>query len=88
MKLRVARQAAKFEVSTGQEVNMIQQIGETAGKVWKYLSEHSDVTLEQISKELKLNESLTPMAIGWLAREGKLVFEKDGKTTKIWLVAE
>ena len=67
---------------------MMQQIGKTAGKVWKYLSEHPGVTLEQVSKELKLKESLTPMAIGWLAREGKLAFEKDGKTTKIWLVAE
>ena len=88
MKLRVARNAAGIEFSTGQEVKMIQEIGESAGKLWKYLSEHPGVTLEQVSKKLKLKESLTAMAIGWLARERKLAFEKDGKATKISVVAE
>jgi hypothetical protein len=72
----------------GEEINMTQQIGETAGCVWKYLIEHPSVQLERISKDLKLKNTLVFMATGWLAREGKLTFEGDGKTTKISLVAE
>jgi hypothetical protein len=71
-----------------EEINMTQQIGEAAGRVWKYLSEHPDVHLEHLSKDLKLKDTLVFMATGWLAREGKLAFEEDGKTTKISLVAE
>jgi hypothetical protein len=62
---------------------MIYEIGESAGKVWQYLNEHPASTPEQINKVLKLKENLLYMAIGWLAREGKLAFDVRGKTTKL-----
>ncbi len=64
---------------------MIREIGESAGEVWRYLNEHPPTTLEQINKSLKLSESLFFMAIGWLVREDKLAFEREGKTTKLSL---
>ncbi len=64
---------------------MIHEIGESAGELWRYLNEHPPTTLEQINKSLKLSESLFFMAIGWLAREDKLAFEGEGKTTKLSL---
>ena len=67
---------------------MIYEIGESAGKVWQYLSEHPGSTPEHIGKALKLKESLLYSAIGWLSREGKLSFEEHGKTTKLSLSAE
>jgi Winged helix-turn-helix domain (DUF2582) len=67
---------------------MIQQIGENAGRVWNHLREHPGIQLEQISKELKLKDSLALMAIGWLAREGKLAFEQNGKRPRVSLAAE
>jgi hypothetical protein len=72
----------------GEEINMTQQIGEAAGQVWKYLSEHPGAHLEHLAKDLKLKDTLAFMGIGWLAREGKLVFEKDAKSTKVSVVAE
>ena len=67
---------------------MIYEIGESAGKVWQFLSEHAGSTPEHIGKGVKLKESLLYAAIGWLAREGKLSFEGHDKTTKISLSAE
>ncbi len=64
---------------------MINKIGETAGAVWKYLREHPRAQASEVKKALKLNESLLWMAIGWLAREGKLVISKGGKAVEFSL---
>lgn len=67
---------------------MIYKIGESAGRVWQFLSEHPGSALEHIQKALKLKDNLLYMGIGWLAREGKLTFETNGKTTKLSLSPE
>ena len=67
---------------------MIQQIGEAAGSVWQFLNEHPGATPEQIRKGLKMEHGLLNLALGWLAREGKLLFETNGKTIKLSLLAE
>jgi hypothetical protein len=67
---------------------MINEIGETAGKVWQYLSQHPGSTPAHIARALRVKDDLLNMAIGWLAREGKLNFELQGKTTRLTLVTE
>ena len=67
---------------------MTEEIGETAGKLWQFLKEHPSATMEQIAKELSLKEASVCMAIGWLAREGKLAFESEGKKTKLSLALQ
>jgi hypothetical protein len=52
---------------------MTHPIGETAGKVWKFLDEKGEVTLNQMKKGIKADPNLIPQAIGWLAREDKLI---------------
>ncbi len=64
---------------------MINEIGESAGRVWQYLSEHSAATPQEIKKALKLDEVMLYMAIGWLAREEKLVFSGEGSALKVSL---
>lgn len=64
---------------------MIQRIGETAGSVWQFLNEHPSATPERIAKGLKIDGSLVHLALGWLAREGKLAFEVSEKTVKVSL---
>ena len=64
---------------------MINQIGEAAGAVWKYLHEHSEAKPSDIKKTLKLNDDMLWMAIGWLAREDKLVFKGKGKAVQVSL---
>lgn len=64
---------------------MINQIGEGAGAVWKYLNEHSEAKPSEIKKTLKLNDDMLWMAIGWLAREDKLVFKGNRKMIQLSL---
>jgi len=55
---------------------MIQSIGNTAGKVWKFLNEKGEANLNQLKKGVKADPNLILQAIGWLAREDKLLIEK------------
>ena len=64
---------------------MIDQIGEGAGAVWKYLNEHPQAEPSEIKRALKLNDDVLWMAVGWLAREDKLVFNSSGKKMQISL---
>jgi hypothetical protein len=67
---------------------MNKQIGEAAGIVWQFLHEHTGATPEQIRKELKIEERLLNLSLGWLAREGKVLFEPHEKTVKLSVVSE
>lgn len=58
---------------------MINSIGETAGKVWHFLNETGEANLNQIKKGVKADPNLILQAIGWLAREDKLLVEKKGR---------
>ncbi len=49
--------------------------GTDAGKVWNSLSDGTSLTVAQISKKTKVPPSRVYAALGWLAREGKLVLE-------------
>lgn len=67
---------------------MNQEIGLNAGALWEFLTEKPSSTVEQAAKSLKLKENQVAMAAGWLAREGKLQLEQDGKATRLSLKAE
>ena len=54
------------------------EIGLNAGKIWSLLNEQGEHSVKELKKELKLTDNEFSMAIGWLAREGKIFhFEKD-----------
>ena len=55
-----------------------EEIGTLAGKVWALLNE-KPMTVKQLKTALKMKETETCCAIGWLSRESKLVVEKQGK---------
>jgi Winged helix-turn-helix domain (DUF2582) len=58
-------------------------IGDAAGTIWQYLDKHGETTLSSIRRRVKLSEQMVLMAIGWLAREGKLSFIRTGRAVKI-----
>jgi len=58
---------------------MIQSIGDTAGKVWNFLNEKGEANLSQLKNGVKADSNLVLQAIGWLAREDKLLIEKKGR---------
>lgn len=60
-------------------------IGETAGRVWDYLHANEKATLASVEKAAKAPRSTVHMAVGWLAREGKLQFHEEGRTLRLSL---
>lgn len=59
----------------------IDTIGYNAGLVWNALNEADALGLKQIKKVTKLKDKELYLAIGWLARENKIVIaeSEDGK---------
>jgi hypothetical protein len=51
-------------------------IGEAAGALWQILAEQGPAPFATLIQDVSVPESLFYMAVGWLAREGKLEFEK------------
>ena len=66
-------------------------IGFNAGLVWAALNEAETVDTKQLKKMAKLkNDRELYAALGWLAREGKLVFQpgEHGKELLVSLVQD
>ncbi len=61
------------------------QIGETAGVVWKTLSDNGPLTLAKLVKAVGGPRDLVMQAIGWLAREDKIQIEEDRRSRVISL---
>jgi len=64
----------------------IARIGTNAGKIWNALKESGEMSVSQVKKKTTLNDSETNMALGWLAREEKITFQKKGKSLNISLI--
>jgi len=54
-------------------------IGEMAGILWRYLSEHGETRIVDLAKLAELPKIGVERAIGWLAREDKVILTGDGK---------
>lgn len=55
---------------------MIEDIGRSAGIIWAFLDEQTEpVTLSKIKNGVDLSTTLIQMALGWLAREDKIIIE-------------
>ena len=52
---------------------MQKEIGTTAGAIWRALNTKGELTLDQLKKEVKGKTPVFEWAIGWLAREDKIV---------------
>ena len=60
-------------------------IGETAGRIWDYLRANGRASVASVEKAAKAPKTVTHMAVGWLAREGKLEFHEENRTLRISL---
>jgi len=71
---------------TAEPTSCIQQIGETAGEVWRVLAdEGAPMSLAQLAKRGDQPRDVIMQAIGWLAREDKVRIEENGRTRTIAL---
>jgi len=58
------------------------EIGTHAGLVFRHLTDHPATTASALRKTTGLNNREIDQALGWLAREHKLVAERDGRTVR------
>ncbi|MBQ6723718.1 MAG: winged helix-turn-helix domain-containing protein [Paludibacteraceae bacterium] len=63
---------------------MVTKIGENAGRIWGALQEGA-LDLKALKKATKLKNEELYLALGWLAREGKLTFEEKEADTIVAL---
>jgi len=66
---------------------LITEIGITAGDIWHYLDQHKKSALTQISRGIDRDRDAVLMSVGWLAREGHVIVEKEGRDFQVWLRA-
>jgi len=62
-------------------------IGEAAGDVWKVLGAKGRVALTTLPKLLDQDGALVQQGVGWLAREQKIEFEKEGRALYVKLTS-
>lgn len=54
----------------------IDDVGITAGQVWSFLKDHGPASVTIIESDVEAPKLLVHLALGWLAREGKLAVEE------------
>lgn len=63
----------------------IRTIGETAGLVWNFLRSNGESSLSALEKGVKAPRATVSMAVGWLAREGKIEVKDEKRAVRILL---
>lgn len=66
-------------------MEITENVGHTAGKVWHLLADNGPQTLAQLKKNLNGEGDVLQFAIGWLAREDKLQIVPEKKTFRVGL---
>lgn len=61
------------------------QIGITAGRLWETIGKQKRLTMAKLPTALKVQKDLALVALGWLAREGKVNLAETGKSTTLTL---
>lgn len=57
-------------------------IGANAGAIWQVLNDADAMGIKQLKKVTKLKDKEVFAAMGWLAREGKLIIAEDPEDAK------
>lgn len=63
------------------------EIGTAAGEVYTCLASNGGASISALKKATGHKDLTVALAIGWLAREGKVAREVDGRVTR-WVLAE
>ena len=68
------------------EATYVQKIPETAGQIWPPLEFEGPQKISQIVKEIDAPRDLIMQALGWLAREEKIVVEELSRSRVVTLL--
>ena len=64
---------------------MQEEIGATAGAIWQALNTKGELWLAQLRKAVKGKPPLFDWALGWLAREDKVIITPEKRSFRIRL---
>jgi hypothetical protein len=64
---------------------MSEEIGTMAGAIWHALEANGEMTLNNLKNELKAKSPLFDWAIGWLAREDKIMLTVEKRSIRVCL---
>jgi Winged helix-turn-helix domain (DUF2582) len=81
---RQSSSAAKEDAAARQTLSN-ENIGHVAGDLWQLLDSHGAQSMPAIKKAIAAPDEVILAAIGWLAREDKLIFAKSGRSLTISL---
>ena len=81
-----AKPKAKSDEGPKPTLTGIGAVGEIAGFVWHLLEEKEKLSLAQVASEIDAPRDQVMLAVGWLAREGKLEIHDNGRSKHVSLV--
>ncbi len=64
---------------------MQEEIGATAGMIWHALNARGELSLAKLKKEVHGKTPVFDWAIGWLAREDKVVITREQRSFRVCL---
>ena len=67
------------------KIGIQEQIIESAGQIYNYLSNKGEVSISKMKKDLSLGENFAEMGLGWLSREDKLEYTQKAKSVTVKL---
>jgi hypothetical protein len=63
----------------------MENVGKTPGKVYQFLRANGKVSLSALEKGVDAPRAMVYMAVGWLAKEGKVWMEQEDRAVRVWL---
>lgn len=63
----------------------VEKIGQTTGCFWNLLQSHGESRLSAVEKGVEAPKAMVSMAVGWLAREGKIGVKHEKRAVRISL---
>jgi hypothetical protein len=64
---------------------MHEEIGTTAGAIWKALNANGELSLPSLKQQLDAKSPVFDWAVGWLAREDKVIITRHQKSYRVRL---
>ncbi|MGA2065631.1 MAG: winged helix-turn-helix domain-containing protein [Thermoguttaceae bacterium] len=65
--------------------SIVDEIGDTAGAVWRALSDNGPLTVAKLLKKVEQPRDTVMQAVGWLAREGKITIIEERRNRVVAL---
>lgn len=72
-------------MATASPVSCVSHIGEIAGAIWRILSDNGPLSMAKLVKAVGEPRDVVMQGLGWLAREGKVNIDEDGRNRTVSL---